>query len=214
MEVLQEWEDGITPDPEATLDICRQVCNIIDGKEQTNVLQLMVGTVAQESNFKYIRQIGFGLVNAPDEPDESADTRGAFGICQVEVDSALDFYHNWHRMKETGSVWPAMAEIWQEAMIAESGASLTSTWRRLKLSLDYFVPDRAEMGYYLQHHHKLALAFCRLKYKRDSQAVPDDLQGIAEYWKRVYNTQFGAGHPEEFIENWHRFELDDLDWDG
>ena len=82
MEHLKEWDDGITPDPEATLDLCRQVCTIIDGKEQVNVLQLMVGTVAQESNFRYIRQIGFGLVNAPDEPDESADTHGAFGICR------------------------------------------------------------------------------------------------------------------------------------
>lgn len=48
-------------------------------------------------------------------------------------------------------------------------------------------------------------AMARIKYYRDSKPIPSDLQGVAEYWKRVYNSENGAGTVEEFIENYHRY---------
>ena len=45
------------------------------------------------------------------------------------------------------------------------------------------------------------VALCRLKYRRDKHPLPskDDLQGQAEYWKRVYNTELGRGTVEHFM---------------
>ena len=48
----------------------------------------------------------------------------------------------------------------------------------------------------------LQVAFCRLKYMRDPNPIPDwtDLREQAKYWKKVYNTELGAGTVEHFME--------------
>ncbi len=45
-------------------------------------------------------------------------------------------------------------------------------------------------------------AFCRLQYRRDKYPLPNkaDLEGQAEYWKRVYNTVKGKGTIKHFME--------------
>lgn len=45
----------------------------------------------------------------------------------------------------------------------------------------------------------VAVAFARLKYRRDKEPIPKDLQGQAKYWKRVYNSNLGKGTVEHFI---------------
>lgn len=47
------------------------------------------------------------------------------------------------------------------------------------------------------------VAMCRCHYLRKKPAIPaeDDVEGMANYWKKYYNTHLGAGKPEEFIEN-------------
>ena len=47
----------------------------------------------------------------------------------------------------------------------------------------------------------LAILFCRLKYMRVPAVIPESLEGRAHYWKRHYNSELGAGSPEEYIEN-------------
>ncbi len=51
----------------------------------------------------------------------------------------------------------------------------------------------------------LAGVMCRLHYRRVRAKLPeaDDIQGLAHYWKRYYNTPQGAGTEAEFIRNWH-----------
>ncbi|MEO5346732.1 MAG: hypothetical protein H7834_10200 [Magnetococcus sp. YQC-9] len=53
----------------------------------------------------------------------------------------------------------------------------------------------------------LAAVMCRLHYRRVSAPLPapDDLAGLARYWKQHYNTPLGAGTEAEFIRNWHRY---------
>ena len=48
----------------------------------------------------------------------------------------------------------------------------------------------------------LQVAFCRLKYLRDPEPIPcwTDIEGQASYWKRVYNTELGAGTIKHFLE--------------
>ncbi|HIF9256515.1 TPA: hypothetical protein ACX6Q6_003539 [Photobacterium damselae] len=46
---------------------------------------------------------------------------------------------------------------------------------------------------------KLSLIFCRLRYLAVPAPVPSTLAERAAYWKRWYNTKYGAGTVEEYI---------------
>ncbi len=48
----------------------------------------------------------------------------------------------------------------------------------------------------------LGIATCRLRYMRDTHPIPDDIEGQAAYWKRVYNTPLGAGTEAEYLKNY------------
>ncbi len=48
-------------------------------------------------------------------------------------------------------------------------------------------------------------AVCRLIYLRVSEKIPNDLVGMANYWKKYYNTSKGKGTPEKFIEAYERY---------
>ncbi len=47
-----------------------------------------------------------------------------------------------------------------------------------------------------------ATAMCRIHYLRVRYPLPapDDIRGLAEYWKQHYNTPQGRGTPDEFIQ--------------
>jgi hypothetical protein len=51
------------------------------------------------------------------------------------------------------------------------------------------------------------IAMCRLHYYRVSEALPEseDIQGLARYWKRHYNTHLGKGTQEEFMLNYRAY---------
>lgn len=67
--------------------------------------------------------------------------------------------------------------------------------------IEYFNPKD------LEFNDKLSICIARVKYGRDSEPIPNTIEGYANYWKRVYNSEYGAGKPEEFIENYHRYVL-------
>jgi hypothetical protein len=48
---------------------------------------------------------------------------------------------------------------------------------------------------------------CRIKYLRAPDALPseNDIQAMANYWKKYYNTPLGAGTPKEFKEKWPKY---------
>ena len=48
---------------------------------------------------------------------------------------------------------------------------------------------------------------CRVHYYRVSEALPEenDIEGMARYWKKYYNTPLGAGTEEEFIHNYKEY---------
>lgn len=53
-----------------------------------------------------------------------------------------------------------------------------------------------------------AAAMCRVHYYRSKAPLPEagDVPGMAARWKAVYNSEAGAGKPEEFIRNWRLVE--------
>jgi hypothetical protein len=50
-----------------------------------------------------------------------------------------------------------------------------------------------------------ATAMCRVHYLRDPKPIPHFLFEQAQYWKRVYDTEKGAGTVQNYMNNWNRF---------
>jgi len=48
------------------------------------------------------------------------------------------------------------------------------------------------------------IVFCRIKYWRVPKKIPMDLDGMASYWKKYYNTEGGAGTVSHFLEKAER----------
>ena len=43
---------------------------------------------------------------------------------------------------------------------------------------------------------------CRLKYKRVPKKLPKTVEGMANYWKKYFNSDLGKGDLREFIERY------------
>jgi len=71
------------------------------------------------------------------------------------------------------------------------------------------VPDFSVNDLYL--NDRLSICMARVKYMRNSEAIPNTIEGYAKYWKKYYNSELGKGKPEEFIENYHKYVLSDND---
>lgn len=64
------------------------------------------------------------------------------------------------------------------------------------------MPEFEQIGWDL----RLATLVCRVKYWMIPEALPsyNDVDGLAAYWKKYYNTEAGKGTKEEFINNYER----------
>ena len=51
------------------------------------------------------------------------------------------------------------------------------------------------------------IVMARLHYKRVPEPIPSSVEGMAEYWKRYYNTYAGKGTAKEAVENYTRLCL-------
>ena len=68
-------------------------------------------------------------------------------------------------------------------------------------------PGERPLASTLKINDRYAAAMCRVRYIRAAPPLPrpDDLQGLANYWKQHYNTPLGAGTPEEFVAKWPQY---------
>lgn len=102
----------------------------------------------------------------------------ALGICQIEPETFEDCIKNYINFRH---------ELKQK-ILEVSGVSAFSV-------NDLYLNDR------------LSICIARIKYMRDSKPIPNTIEGYANYWKRVYNSELGAGKPEEFIHNYQKYVL-------
>jgi hypothetical protein len=53
---------------------------------------------------------------------------------------------------------------------------------------------------------KLAILFARLRFRVIPSPLPEayDLLGLANYWKRYYNTYLGSGTVQNFLDKYHQ----------
>jgi hypothetical protein len=58
----------------------------------------------------------------------------------------------------------------------------------------------------LENNDRYACGMARVHYLRVQEALPaaDDIEAIANYWKKHYNTPLGAGTASQFIAKWRR----------
>lgn len=84
--------------------------------------------------------------------------------------------------------------------------------RPLKAALLAMTSDSVDENYYtsgwpdhnsLVWNNRYAAAMCRTHYLRKPELLPEanDIEGLASYWKRFYNTIHGSGGVQEFINN-------------
>lgn len=105
----------------------------------------------------------------------------ALGICQMEPNTFHDVVSNFLHYKK---------DIFDKIL---SVSSLTEF-------------DVAQ----LENNDKFAICMCRAHYYRVREAIPDNLEGWAAYWKKYYNTPLGAGKEEEYIEHYNKYVVPDI----
>lgn len=52
----------------------------------------------------------------------------------------------------------------------------------------------------MEYDLKLGILLCRLRYRAVPHPIPTELEEMAKYYKKYYNTSFGSATPEDFIE--------------
>lgn len=62
----------------------------------------------------------------------------------------------------------------------------------------------------LNHNPLIAAIMCRLFYKLIPEAIPSDMEGRADYWKKYYNTEAGKGTPEHYLKQSEQLFNSDL----
>lgn len=93
---------------------------------------------------------------------------------------------------------PTEKDNWDNWILARRGLSSL---------MNGLVIGRKTNREYLINSPQYACAMARIKYCRDSKPIPkpedygpeDYVRALAEYWKRVYNSNLGAGDVEECI---------------
>ena len=59
----------------------------------------------------------------------------------------------------------------------------------------------------LEKNIAAGIVHCRLKYWRVPKKMPSSIDGMANYWKKYYNTEGGKGDPQHFIEAYKKWLL-------
>tara|TARA_B100000902_G_scaffold399648_1_gene471571 strand:+ start:3409 stop:3894 length:486 start_codon:yes stop_codon:yes gene_type:complete len=104
----------------------------------------------------------------------------ANGFWQIESDTALDNNTNWLRFRPK---------------------TLSSCVSATYVPLRYWAKGtKNEWNFLLRTNLAAGIVHARIKYYRVPHPIPKTLEGQAKYWKQWYNTELGAGDPEEYID--------------
>ena len=91
-------------------------------------------------------------------------------------------------------------DIWANYLVYQSG---------LRGRIETFVLPHHDRHDQLVWNLAYATAMCRAHYRRATEGLPDedDVDGLARYWKRYYNTEQGAGSVAEFKDKYVRYVI-------
>ena len=79
----------------------------------------------------------------------------------------------------------------------------------LRESVESFLAASQNKVEQLVWNFAYATAMCRVHYLRVPHPLPDadDIEGLAAYWKRHYNTELGRGTIEEFVRHYEAYVI-------
>ena len=100
----------------------------------------------------------------------------ALGIFQMEPDTHNDIWKNYLRYR-TGSANNLGGLVYQFGTTSQE----------------------------MVHDLRYACTMARIKYWRDPSPIPKDTEGQAAYWKRIYNTELGAGTIKKYMWAYNHF---------
>src|SRR3990167_8233325 len=146
-------------------------------------VNLVLGTMAVESELRFIRQI----------PNAGGQAGPARGLAQCEPATALDIWDNYLKARMA-----RFDSAWQRATGLTLPESFTPHWLPAE-EPERGAQQRDHIGYLLMGNLHLAICLCRMHYWRLPDVLPTTLDGAAQFWKLLYNTPLGAGTPEKFI---------------
>lgn len=111
----------------------------------------------------------------------------ALGICQMETETFVDLWNKELFSKdETGNY------------------KHNNLHSKIMKACNFMV---APFPKELVNNLKLSVIMCRVFFLRVKESLPskDNIEQIAAYWKKYYNTSGGKGEVEEFIQNYHNY---------
>lgn len=175
-------------------DVCRACASAIYGRVAPSpqyaerIAHLLFGTAAQESGLRWERQ----------RSPRWGGQVGGFSKWQVEIGSitaSLDYLRMRPDVCERATLWlfddPHAPADWPDVMPT----------------------DAIMWALRLDDNDKIGAMFGRLHYLRIAEPVPDSLAGQAQYWKRHYNTEAGAGTVSQYIRSWAALCEDVTKWE-
>lgn len=152
-----------------------------------SAVNLLLGTAAQES------ALGFYLHQIQGE---------AVGIYQIELATYRDIFKNYF-MKNIGITLALSEGEWKKTL--QHRLKLLNTINKYKLNYEAFDDEMNLIGnlYY-------ATAIARIIYYRIPEELPpaDNIQELAKYYKKYYNTESGKASVSSFIRNYEKYVLD------
>jgi hypothetical protein len=72
--------------------------------------------------------------------------------------------------------------------------------------LQFKTAHDADPEHELINNDQYGTAMARVHYARVREAIPEsgDIEAMANYWKKYYNTMLGKGFPDKYIEVWNQ----------
>jgi hypothetical protein len=160
-----------------------------------NVSELvpLIDRVCSKLPFRYdvsVRMLMLGTAACESLFTIRKQVRGpARGLWQTEPNTAIDIYKNYLRYNP--NVYKILVDKYGDAPI-------------------FNVPTKSIIEYRLVNDDEYACVIARLVYARDKHPIPNTLDELAKYYKRVYNTIAGKGSAARFISIWKQLKCDQL----
>jgi hypothetical protein len=178
--------------------ICKRCVFVMDTPDETTFTKynfatamLLFGTAAQEGNLRWERQRS---------PTWNGEV-GGFSKWQVELGSIQATRNGLRGRDHADRLKRAIKLIFNDP-------NATGEW------LTAAPVSQLLWALRMEDNDHLGVLFAREHYKRVPAAIPisptgvtsyDQIQLIANYWKKYYNTFLGAGTPDQFYDNYKKY---------
>jgi len=163
---------------------------VLPGAYSENAIQLMLGTMAQESDF------GYYLVQNQANP-----IIGAKGVFQVESLTNISKWNNFLRYNPRVAKFVRGIAAQHAFDSIFDGDELSEDFRHSRIHLE----NSEEIDNQLITNMAYNLVMARLKYWTVKGSIPSTLEGQANYWDVHFNANPDVGTESEYIESYYEF---------